>query len=164
MFVLALILNPFGGVSRFGPKAGVSPFMLHTILMETYCVCSQPPKVSQTDIKEEKYQEVKLTKEKEVSKAFFSHLTGCGPFEDWEKNKETFLQVNRSDPVAIWTAFLPVASAAELANCALLLLGISMNQAGLECNFSDLKIKKTQLQNCLRLPWLKKMAKVGANI
>ncbi|KAG6894099.1 hypothetical protein C0993_012368, partial [Termitomyces sp. T159_Od127] len=85
MFVLALILNPFEGVSCFGPKAG------------TYRrVCSQPPKVPWTDVKEEIYQEVKLQKEKEVSEAFFSYLSGRGPFEDWEKNKKTFLQINVS--------------------------------------------------------------------
>ncbi|KAG6863313.1 hypothetical protein C0993_012038, partial [Termitomyces sp. T159_Od127] len=83
-----------------------------------------------TDVKEEIYQEVKLQKEKEVSEAFFSYLSGRGPFEDWEKNKKTFLQIN----------------------------------AGLECDFSDLKIKKTRLQNRLTLPQLEKIAKVGANI
>ena len=34
MFVLALVLNPFEGVARFGDKAAVSPFTLHTILLE----------------------------------------------------------------------------------------------------------------------------------
>jgi hypothetical protein len=48
----------------------------------------------------------------------------------------------------------------ELANLALLLLGMSVNQAGLERNFSDLKIKKTRLRNRLKLPRLEKMAKV----
>ncbi len=34
MFVLALVLNPFEGISRFGDKAAVSPFSLNTILLE----------------------------------------------------------------------------------------------------------------------------------
>jgi len=34
MFVLALVLNPFEGLSRFGDKAAVSPFTLHSILLE----------------------------------------------------------------------------------------------------------------------------------
>ena len=34
MFILALILNPFEGISRFGDKAAVSPFTLNTILLE----------------------------------------------------------------------------------------------------------------------------------
>ena len=37
----------------------------------------------------------------------------------------------------------------------------SVNQAGLERSFSDLKIKKTRLRNRLTLPRLEKMAKVG---
>ncbi|KAG6886678.1 hypothetical protein C0995_005959 [Termitomyces sp. Mi166 len=146
IFMLALILNPFKGVSCFSPKAGVSPFTLHTILMETYrCVCSQPPKITWTDVEEERYHEIKLRKEKEVSEAFFSYLSRCGPFEDLKKNKKTFLQINGNNPLAMWTAFLPMVSVAELADFAILLLSISVNQAGLEHNFSDLKIKKPQL-------------------
>ena len=34
MFVLALVLNPFEGISRFGDKAAISPFTLNTILLE----------------------------------------------------------------------------------------------------------------------------------
>ena len=34
MFVLALVLNPFEGISRFGEKAAISPFTLNTILLE----------------------------------------------------------------------------------------------------------------------------------
>ena len=34
MFVLALVLNPFKGISHFGDKASVSPFTLHSILLE----------------------------------------------------------------------------------------------------------------------------------
>jgi len=33
MFVLALVLNPFEGISRFGDKAGCNPFTLNTILL-----------------------------------------------------------------------------------------------------------------------------------
>ncbi|KAF8954336.1 hypothetical protein BDZ97DRAFT_1865985 [Flammula alnicola] len=41
---------------------------------------------------------------------------------------------------------------------------MSVNQAGLERSFSDLKIKQTRLRNRLGLPKLEKMAKVGADI
>ena len=34
MFVLALVLNPFEGVSRFGEKAGLNQFTLNTLLLE----------------------------------------------------------------------------------------------------------------------------------
>ncbi len=53
-----------------------------------------------------------------------------------------------------------IPSTYELADFATLLLSMSVNQAGLECSFSDLKIKKTRLRNRLKLPRLEKMAKV----
>lgn len=60
----------------------------------------------------------------------------------------------------MWQAFLNTPSTSELADFATLLLSISVNQAGLEHSFSDLKIKKMQLQNRLKLLRLEKMAKV----
>ena len=41
MFVLALVLNPFEGVSHFGNKASVGSFTLNTILMEVWSIYSQ---------------------------------------------------------------------------------------------------------------------------
>lgn len=60
----------------------------------------------------------------------------------------------------MWKAFLNTPSVFELADFAILLLSMSVNQAGLERSFSDLKIKKTRLRNRLKLPKLEKMAKV----
>jgi hypothetical protein len=68
------------------------------------------------------------------------------------------------NPLTMWRAFLQTPTVLELADFAILLLGTSVNQAGLGHSFSDLKIKKTWLWNHLTLPRLKKMAKVGANI
>lgn len=61
----------------------------------------------------------------------------------------------------MWRAFETSPPAAELADFAIRLLGMSVNQAGLERDFSDLKIKKTRLQNRLKIPQLEKMAKVS---
>ena len=41
MFVLALVLNPFEGVSHFRNKASVGSFTLNTILMEVWSIYSQ---------------------------------------------------------------------------------------------------------------------------
>jgi len=107
-----------------------------------------------------------------------SYLSATGDFEDWEKNKEAFQRVNVSldinhiwnvethklqgdNPLVMWRAFLTTPSTCELADFAILLLSMSVNQAGLERSFSDLKIKKTRLQNRLKLPKLEKMAKVS---
>jgi hypothetical protein len=61
----------------------------------------------------------------------------------------------------MWRAFLTTTLTYELADFAILLLSISMNQAGLEHSFSNLKIKKMQLWNWLKLPRLEKMVKVS---
>jgi len=50
---------------------------------------------------------------------------------------------------------------AELADFAMLPLELVVNQAGNEHTFLDLKIKKSYLHNCLRLPKLQKMSKVS---
>ena len=92
-----------------------------------------------------------------------SYLSSTGDFEDWEKNKEAFQWVNVSlkihiqniethklqgdNPLVMWRAFLTTPSTCELADFAVLLLTMSVNQAGLEHSFSDLKIKKTRLRN-----------------
>ena len=60
----------------------------------------------------------------------------------------------------MWRSFLRTSPISELADFAILLLGMSVNQAGLERSFSDLKIKKTRLRNRLKLPRLEKMVKV----
>ncbi|GLB45578.1 putative protein of unknown function (DUF 659) [Lyophyllum shimeji] len=165
MFVLALVLNPFEGISRFGDKAAISPFTLHTILLETYRrVRSKPPNVPRSEDEAQTYEAMRVRKEREVSEAFLSYLSSKGAFEDWEKNKEMFQRVHGPNPLAMWKAFLQTPSISELADFAILLLSISVNQAGLERSFSDLKIKKTRLRNRLKLPKLEKMAKVGADI
>ena len=41
MFILALVLNPFEGISRFGDKAAINPFTLNTVLLEvSLCPCT----------------------------------------------------------------------------------------------------------------------------
>ncbi|KAF5387115.1 hypothetical protein D9615_001638 [Tricholomella constricta] len=165
MFVLTLVLNPFEGVSHFGDKAGISPFMLNTILLQTYHrVHSRPPKVPRSENEELEYLARQRQKEREVSESFLAYLSGKGEFEDWEKNKVLFERVHGSDPLSMWKAFLKTPLVSELADFAILLLSMSVNQAGLERNFSDLRIKKTCLRNRLKLSRLEKMAKVGADI
>jgi hypothetical protein len=61
----------------------------------------------------------------------------------------------------VWEQLKHDQEVAELADFAILLLGIIVNQAGNERDFSDLKIKKTQQRNRLGLPKLQKMSKVS---
>lgn len=59
----------------------------------------------------------------------------------------------------MWQAFLKTPTVAALADFAIHLLSIVVNQAGLECNFSDLKIKKSNIRNHIKIKQLEKMAK-----
>ncbi|KAF8910219.1 hypothetical protein CPB84DRAFT_1812890 [Gymnopilus junonius] len=151
MFILTLMLNPFEGLSHFGDQAEVSQFTLNTILLQV-----------SRKIVNELFQDTEVqrimndTKEAEISTAFLGYLGGTGAFADWERNKESFQQVHGDNPLAVWKVFRTNSSVAELTNFAIMLLSISVNQAGLERNFSDLKIKKTWL--------LEKMSKVSASI
>jgi hypothetical protein len=63
------------------------------------------------------------------------------------------------DPIAVWVA-LRTAETAELADFALTILKIVVNQARCERVFSDLKVKQTQCRNRLKLEKLDKMTKV----
>jgi hypothetical protein len=49
----------------------------------------------------------------------------------------------------------------ELANFAILCLGVAVNQAGNEHDFSDFKIKKTRLRTRLTFKKMEKMSKVS---
>ena len=60
------------------------------------CVHKRSPKTPRSKDEERAHNEVQKEKEKEVSEAFMSYLSLKGPFEDWEKNKETFQHVNVS--------------------------------------------------------------------
>jgi hypothetical protein len=57
-------------------------------------VRSRPPQVPRSENEEEDYKTAKLEKEQEVSEAFLSYLSSKGPFEDWEKNKNSFQMVH----------------------------------------------------------------------
>ena len=65
------------------------------------------------------------------------------------------------NPILVWQQLKSIPEVAELAEFAILLLGIIVNQAGNERDFSDLKIKKARLQNRVGIPKLQKMSKVS---
>jgi hypothetical protein len=64
------------------------------------------------------------------------------------------------NPIAVWVAFR-TAETAELADFALTILKILVNQAGCERIFSDLKVKQTQRRNQLKLEKLDKMTRLS---
>jgi hypothetical protein len=121
-------------------------------------------------------ENIKAQKEKDVLAAFLQYLAVTGIFAEWEKNHSVFESIHvgtniipnakewqfwqGEDPIFIWQQLKGVPEVAELADFAIMLLSIIVNQAGCERDFSDLKIKKTCLRNRLGLPKLHKMSKV----
>ncbi|KAF9002663.1 hypothetical protein BDZ89DRAFT_1146368 [Hymenopellis radicata] len=161
LFVFALILNPYEGVRRFGDKANISSFTLNTEFLAFYRhVKSRPSSIVAPEVLANARQQA----ERAVSAAFMAYLSSSGPFQDWNDHQDVFEATHGSDPILVWEQFRANAATSELADFAIMLLGLVVNQAGAERSFSDLGIKKTQHRNRLRLPKLEKMSKVGADI
>lgn len=51
MFILALVLNPFEGMSRFGDQASVSQFTLNTVLLDVHIYSWSELLVNYSDVK-----------------------------------------------------------------------------------------------------------------
>ena len=64
------------------------------------------------------------------------------------------------NPIKVWGSLWGMGDFADLVDFAILILSIVVNQGATERSFSDLKIKKTQHWNRLKLPQLEKMSKV----
>ena len=120
----------------------------------------------------------KVRKEREVSAAFLQYIAGTAAFQQWEDNRVVFENTHvwnhwcslnlfywcikqGDDLILVWQQLKGIPEVAELAEFAILLLGVIVNQAGNERDFSDLKIKKTWLQNHLGIPKLQKMSKAS---
>ncbi|KAF9021291.1 hypothetical protein BDZ89DRAFT_957628 [Hymenopellis radicata] len=159
IFIFALILNPYEGVSRFGKNAGINAFALNSAFLELYKRVNSRPDPS---IPADELAELRATKEKAVSIAFMAYLAGRGSFRDWKEHEATFSETN--DPILVWEQFLDDESVCELAEFAIMLLDLVVNQAGMERTFSDAKVKKTDRRNRMALHKLEKLSKVGAGI
>ena len=157
-----LLINPYERLDRFGDNANINMFTLNTTVTLLYKrVKSRPHPHALTDEQRKVLENEKSEKEKQVSTAFLQYLASTGVFSEWETDKETFHSLHGNDPVMFWHQLLTHNEVAELADFAILLLTIVLNQGGSERDFSDLKIKKTQHRNRLTLPRLEKMSKVS---
>ncbi|KAJ6595994.1 hypothetical protein B0H10DRAFT_1828712 [Mycena sp. CBHHK59/15] len=73
-FIMAMVLNPYERVSRFGDQAGVSVFTLRAVLIELYRrIKSRPPPGPLTPEQQTALDDEKLAKEAEVSQAFLKY-------------------------------------------------------------------------------------------
>ncbi|KAJ7899690.1 hypothetical protein B0H13DRAFT_2336946 [Mycena leptocephala] len=163
-FIMALVLNPYERVSRFGDEAGVSVFTLRAVLMDLYKrVKSRPPPGPMSLEQEVAHAAQKTAKEAEVSQAFLKYMGSIGVFADFEDQRVDFEQTHGNNPVLVWEVMLASPDVRELADFAILILGIVVNQGSNERDFSDFKIK-TRLRNRLSFAKTGKMSKVGASI
>ncbi|KAJ6534826.1 hypothetical protein B0H19DRAFT_1271523 [Mycena capillaripes] len=125
VFVLALVLNSFQKLTRFGDKANIDPFVLSTELIALYKrVKSRPPSTPRTPVQQQQHEQ-------------------------------------SSNPIPFWEMFRTNALVAKLANFSLMLLYLVVNQAGLECSFSDFANKKNKKRNRLGLVKMGQQAKEG---
>ncbi|KAJ7808917.1 hypothetical protein B0H13DRAFT_1928237 [Mycena leptocephala] len=145
LFVFCLILNPYECVDRFGDKADLNLYRR---------VHSRPTPDPISDAE----------RENDEKQAFLHYMQGTGDFAPWQGHRATFQKNNGDNPILVWQQFKRCSAAAKLADFAILLLGLVVNQASNERSFSDIKIKKTRLRNRLGIPKLEKMSKFGSSM
>ncbi|KAJ6546775.1 hypothetical protein B0H10DRAFT_2243447 [Mycena sp. CBHHK59/15] len=97
MFFLALVVNPFQKLSRFGDKANIDPFVLSTELIALYKrVKSRPPSTPRTPEQQQQHDKKQKQDMQSLSAAFMQYLSGTGPFANWENTQiqETYIELN----------------------------------------------------------------------
>ncbi|KAK7055666.1 ribonuclease H-like domain-containing protein [Favolaschia claudopus] len=158
LFLVALILNPFEGVSCFGPDAKFDHFKASALVTSLYRRVNDFPENVDSP-------EVRKAKERRVSTTMFEYLSGTGGFQGWEAARIEFEEDHGKDPIRVWTAIR--ASAPDLADFALTILKVVVNQAGCERVFSDVGNTESARRSRLGLAKLEKMtrpAQVNAGI
>ncbi|KAK7027516.1 hypothetical protein VNI00_015149 [Paramarasmius palmivorus] len=166
-FIIALILNPFERLDRFGDGAGLNVLTLNKMVTDLYKrIHSKPPAEPQTSIEEETFQATLLLKVRNVSQAFLAYMANTGSFETFRdpEIRESFMSSLGENPTAFWEAVKGDQAVADLADFAIILFDICPNQGGLERTFSDFSVNKTKRRNRLGLKKLEKMSKVTADI
>ncbi|KAJ6492762.1 ribonuclease H-like domain-containing protein [Mycena vitilis] len=165
VFVLALVLNPFEQLSRFGDKANVDVFKLSTELITLFKrTKSRPPKIPRTAPEQQQFDADLNRAAQRLNTAFTQYLSGTGPFASWftknSTHKASYLEVNDENPLVFWQMLESNAEVATLAKFALMLLHLVVNQAGLERWFSDFSNKKNKKRNRLGLTKMAQQAKI----
>ncbi|KAJ7926541.1 ribonuclease H-like domain-containing protein [Mycena leptocephala] len=181
VFVLALILNPFEKLSRFGDKAQIDVFKLSTELVTLFKrINSRLPKVPHTAAQQDEFDSKLKETAQVVNTAFMQYLSETGPFESWfaedspQRASYDMLHVSAhpylhytasfkitaNDPLPFWVILQANKAVLPLANFALQLLHLVVNRAGLERWFSDFSTKKNKKRNRLGLKKMGQQAKV----
>ncbi|KAJ7229916.1 hypothetical protein GGX14DRAFT_553420 [Mycena pura] len=159
MFLLALLLNPFDGLSAFGPDAGFNPFMLVDLLLTVYRRTQSRPNNPDSIA-------MRIKKENAIEDAFFSYLASTGMYKNFRDKIASWIERRGKCPLTVWEHALSSADLGEqeLRSLAILLLEIVCNTAGAERLFSNLKIRLSDRRARTGLEKLEKKAKVGESI
>ncbi|KAJ7808340.1 ribonuclease H-like domain-containing protein [Mycena olivaceomarginata] len=169
VFILALVLNPFEMLSRFGNKANIDIFILAAEISKLYIrVNSRPSTTPLTPEQEANKKSALEQRARQVTTAFMAYLSGTGAFALWSNadsaSKASYIELNGDNPIPFWNFRRANADTAELANFALLLLYLVANQAGLERSFSDFLNKKNKKRARLGLQKMTQQSKVTRRI
>ncbi|KAJ6587810.1 ribonuclease H-like domain-containing protein [Mycena sp. CBHHK59/15] len=156
VFLAALILNLFEMMTCFGPNANLNQIKcLNMVVLLYHRVMSRP---DNTDTAADR-----KVKEGQVSKAFVQYLSGSGDFCDF--NAKEWEEIHEStDPVMVWEALAGSSHITELAQFAIIILQIVVNQAGCERTFSQTKIEQSDHRVRLGLDKIEKRTKIRAEI
>ncbi|KAF7375831.1 DUF659 domain-containing protein [Mycena sanguinolenta] len=171
VFILALVLNPFEKLSRFGNKANIDVFILAAEINKRSCTFASSPAPPRHPLTPEGEANKKATLEQQarnVTIAFMAYLSGSGAFAIWSEpesaSRAAYVSLNGDDPIPFWELRRTNADTAELADFALLLLYLVANQAGLERSFSDFLNKKNKKRARLGLQKMAQQSKVTQRI
>ncbi|KAJ7190622.1 ribonuclease H-like domain-containing protein [Mycena pura] len=159
MFLLALLLNPFEGLSAFGPDAGFNPFILVDLLLTVYRRTQDRPGNPDGIT-------TRSRKEVAIEDAFFRYLASTGMYKNFRDKMESWIERCGKCPLQVWQHALSSGDLGEqeLRTLAILLLEIVCNTAGAERLFSNLKIRLSDRRARTGLEKLEKKAKVGESI
>ncbi|KAJ6460569.1 ribonuclease H-like domain-containing protein, partial [Mycena sanguinolenta] len=152
LFLVALILNPFEGLSRFGPRAQFDHFKATSIVTALYRRIMGYPGNKDSP-------EQRSAKERSVSHSMLEYLSSTGGFQNWEDARNDFEVDFGKDPIMVWTALK--GSTRELALFAILILKVVVNQAGCERVFSDVGNTQSPRRSRLKIEKLEKLTKAS---
>ncbi|KAJ7258428.1 ribonuclease H-like domain-containing protein, partial [Mycena haematopus] len=150
LFLVSSILNPWEGLSCFGPLAKFDHFKATALVGEVYTRVMSYPGNPDTP-------QQRQLKERSVAQNMFEYLSCTNGFQNFEDGRDQFQQTMGKDPVALWTALK--ASAGELALFAITILKVVVNQAGCERVFSDVGNTESPRRSRTALAKLEKITK-----
>ncbi|KZP06281.1 hypothetical protein FIBSPDRAFT_902909 [Athelia psychrophila] len=134
LYLVALILNPFEGLSAFSDKAGMDHFKCNNLLLQLYRRIIDHP--SNTDLPTERQ-----AKECAISAAFFQYLASTGPFKAWKDQQESYEEFMEKDPILVWSALECHDDVAKLVRFTKMVLQFVLHQAGCERLFFRLAVR-----------------------